>query len=44
VKAEVARRIDTLGTAGLLLAPSYDLDYAPRENVEAFVEAVLESE
>ena len=44
VKAEVGRRISTLGTAGLLLAPAYDLDYAPRENVEAFVEAVLESE
>jgi len=42
VREEVAHRIATLGPAGLLLAPSYDLDYAPRENVEAFVEAVLE--
>lgn len=43
VKEEVRWRRATLGPAGLLLAPAYDLDYAPRENVEAFVEAALES-
>jgi uroporphyrinogen decarboxylase len=39
IRAEVRVRADTLGPGGLLLAPAYDLDYAPRENVEAFVEA-----
>jgi uroporphyrinogen decarboxylase len=42
IRAEVQRRIETLGPAGLLLAPAYDLDYAPFENVVAFVEAVKE--
>ena len=40
IRAEVKHRIETLGPAGLLLAPAYDLDYAPFENVVAFVEAV----
>lgn len=43
VKEEVRPRKATLGPAGLLPAPAYGLDYAPRENVEAFVEAALES-
>ena len=43
VRAEVRLRKATLGPAGLLLSPAYDLDYAPRQNVEAFVEAALES-
>jgi hypothetical protein len=38
VRQEVRRRAKTLGPAGLLLAPAYDLDYAPRESVDAFVE------
>ena len=40
VREEVRRRIESLGGAGLLLSPAYDLDYAPRENVAAFVQAV----
>ncbi|MCX6030813.1 MAG: hypothetical protein NT169_16145 [Chloroflexi bacterium] len=40
IRAEVRRRIETLGPAGLLLSPAYDLDYAPFENVAAFVETV----
>jgi uroporphyrinogen decarboxylase len=40
VRAEVELRIATLGRAGLLLAPAYDIDFAPRENVAAFVQAV----
>lgn len=40
IRAEVKRRIETLGPAGLLLSPAYDLDFAPFENVLAFVEAV----
>jgi uroporphyrinogen decarboxylase len=43
IRAEVRSRIDSLGGAGLLLSPAYDLDFAPRENVEAFVQAVHES-
>jgi len=42
IRAEVRHRIDTLGPEGLLLAPAYDIDYAPFENVVAFVEAVDE--
>jgi len=38
--AEVRHRIATLGPAGLLLAPAYDIDFAPFENIVAFVEAV----
>jgi len=41
ISEEVRRRIATVGPAGLLLSPAYDLDYAPRANVEAFAEAVL---
>lgn len=40
MQAEVSLRLAELGPAGLLLAPAYDIDYAPRENVSAFVEAV----
>jgi len=40
VQAEVRLRLAELGPAGLLLAPAYDIDFAPRENVEAFVQAV----
>jgi uroporphyrinogen decarboxylase len=42
IRAEVQHRIATLGPAGLLLSPAYDLDYAPFENVAAFVEVVKE--
>jgi uroporphyrinogen decarboxylase len=42
IRTEVRERLDTLGPAGLLLAPAYDLDYAPRANVETFVETILE--
>lgn len=42
VRAEVRRRKRELGPAGLLLAPAYDVDYTPRENLQAFVEAALE--
>jgi uroporphyrinogen decarboxylase len=40
IRAEVRSRIETLGPAGLLLSPAYDLDYAPFENIAAFVDAV----
>jgi uroporphyrinogen decarboxylase len=42
IRAEVKRRIDTLGRAGLILCPAYDIDEPdiPWENIEAFVEAV----
>ena len=42
IRAEVRGRIETLGPAGLLLSPAYDLDYAPFENITAFVDAVKE--
>ena len=42
VRAEVKRRIQELGPEGLLLAPAYDIDYAPFDNIVAFVEAVEE--
>jgi uroporphyrinogen decarboxylase len=42
MREEVLRRIETLGRAGLLLSPAYDLDFAPRRNVAAFVDAVRE--
>jgi uroporphyrinogen decarboxylase len=42
VREEVRQRIAALGGAGLLLSPAYDLDFAPRQNVEAFVGAVRE--
>jgi hypothetical protein len=31
-----------MGPGGLLLAPAYDIDFAPFENIVAFVEAVDE--
>jgi len=42
IRAEVRQRIETLGPTGLLLSPAYDLDYAPFENIVAFVDAVRE--
>ena len=42
MRAEVQRRIRELGPAGLLLAPAYDIDYAPFDNIVAFVEAAEE--
>lgn len=40
VHAEVRLRAATLGPAGLLLCPAYDIDFTPRENILAFAEAV----
>jgi uroporphyrinogen decarboxylase len=40
IREEVHARIESLGRAGLLLCPAYDLDFTPRDNVAAFVEAV----
>ncbi|MBT3227139.1 MAG: hypothetical protein HOK67_03290 [Deltaproteobacteria bacterium] len=40
IREEVHTRIKTLGPEGLLLAPAYDLDYVPAENIIAFIEAV----
>ena len=42
IRAEVQQRIQELGPEGLLLAPAYDIDYAPFDNIVAFVEAVEE--
>jgi uroporphyrinogen-III decarboxylase len=42
LRGEVRARLATLGRSGLLLSPAYDLDFAPRENVAAFVEAARE--
>ena len=42
IRAEVRRRIKELGPEGLLLAPAYDIDDSPFENIVAFVEAVEE--
>ncbi|UCD82791.1 MAG: hypothetical protein JSW26_15565 [Desulfobacterales bacterium] len=42
VRSEVRRCIQTLGPNGLLLAPAYDIDFAPFENIVAFIEAVEE--
>lgn len=42
IRSEVQRCIQTLGPAGLLLAPAYDIDFAPFENIVAFIEAVDE--
>jgi uroporphyrinogen decarboxylase len=42
MREEVEARIQSLGRSGLLLCPAYDLDFSPRENVTAFVEAVRE--
>ncbi len=40
IKTEVRYRIEILDPEGLLLAPAYDIDFAPLENITAFVEAV----
>jgi uroporphyrinogen decarboxylase len=40
IRAEVARCIGALGPEGLLLTPAYDIDFAPFENIVAFIEAV----
>jgi uroporphyrinogen decarboxylase len=40
VRFETRRCIETLGPEGLLLAPAYDIDFAPFENIVAFNEAV----
>ena len=42
MRAEVQRRIRELGPEGLLLTPAYDIDYAPFDNIVAFVEAAEE--
>jgi uroporphyrinogen decarboxylase len=44
IRAEVKQRIETLGRAGLVLCPAYDIDEPdiPWENVAAFLEAVQE--
>jgi len=42
IRAEVKRCIQASGPQGLLLAPAYDIDFAPFENIVAFVEAVDE--
>ncbi len=42
VRSEVRQCIEKLGPQGLLLAPAYDIDFAPFENIVAFVEAVDE--
>ena len=42
VRSEVRRCIETLGPDGLLLAPAYDIDFAPFDNIVAFIEAVEE--
>jgi uroporphyrinogen decarboxylase len=42
IRAEVRQRIEQLGPSGLLLAPAYDIDFTPLENVVAFVEAARE--
>lgn len=43
IRAEVRQRIETLGPAGLLLAPAYDLDFAPLANIQAFVDAARDN-
>ena len=42
IRSEVQRCIETLGPNGLLLAPAYDIDFTPFENIVAFIEAVEE--
>lgn len=42
IRREVQARVATLGRAGLLLAPAYDVDFTPLENLQAFVQAVHE--
>ena len=45
IRAEVRERIATLGPAGLVLAPAYDIDEpdVPWANIEAFLEAGAEA-
>jgi uroporphyrinogen decarboxylase len=44
IRREVKLRIETLGRAGLVLCPAYDIDEPdiPWENILAFLEAVEE--
>jgi uroporphyrinogen decarboxylase len=44
IRREVKHRIETLGRAGLILCPAYDIDEPdiPWENIAAFLEAVKE--
>lgn len=44
IRQEVKFRIDTLGRAGLILCPAYDIDEPdiPWENIAAFIDAVRE--
>jgi uroporphyrinogen decarboxylase len=42
IRSEVRRCIESMGPEGLLLAPAYDIDFSPFENIVAFVEAVKE--
>jgi hypothetical protein len=42
IRKEVEARIESLGRRGLLVCPAYDLDFSPRETVEAFIGAVRE--
>jgi uroporphyrinogen decarboxylase len=45
IRAEVEERVATLGRAGLVLCPAYDIDEpdVPWENVDAFLRAAAES-
>ncbi len=40
IRRQVARSVAEVGPAGLLLSPAYDVDFTPRANIEAFVDAV----
>jgi uroporphyrinogen-III decarboxylase len=42
IRAAVRSCIEALGPQGLLLAPAYDIDFSPFENIAAFIEAVEE--
>jgi uroporphyrinogen decarboxylase len=42
IRKEVKRRIEALGSKGLLLSPAYDIDFTPFENIVAFVETIEE--
>ncbi|MBU2644667.1 hypothetical protein KKI24_08170 [bacterium] len=42
IRREVLTRARSLGPAGLILAPAYDLDYVPAENIIAFIETIDE--
>lgn len=39
ISTEVHHRAATLGPAGLLLAPAYDVDFSPLPNLHAFIQA-----